>query len=332
MERDSGAALVAAARAGDEGAREELVAAYLPLVYNIVGRALDGHADVDDVVQETMLRVLSSLPDLRDPAAFRSWLVAIAMNQVRRLRSASGTPRADGLDQAREIADPTADFTDLTIWRLGLSGQRREVAEATRWLDADDRELLSLWWLEAADVITREELAAGLGVPARHAAVRVQRMKEQLETGLTRGAGAGRRTALPRAGLPRRALGPDTVRAVAQAHRPARPRLPGLLRARRRPGTGRGAARPAQPGARPPLPRPRLPGQACRPPQTGSPLAAHGSGGSSGAHGPAGAHGPGGSHRPVAAREAHAARARAENRRAPGGPSTPAVVAGVLCW
>lgn len=183
MERECDVALVAAARAGDEAARAELVAAYLPLVYNIVGRALDGHADVDDVVQETMLRVLSALPDLRDPAAFRSWLVAIAMNQVRRLRPASGTPRAAGLDQAREIADPTADFTDLTIWRLGLSGQRREVAEATRWLDADDRELLSLWWLEAADVITREELAAGLGVPARHAAVRVQRMKEQLETG-----------------------------------------------------------------------------------------------------------------------------------------------------
>ncbi|MEU3460612.1 sigma-70 family RNA polymerase sigma factor [Streptomyces sp. NPDC006733] len=183
VERARGTALVTAARGGDEAAREELVAAYLPLVYNIVGRALDGHADVDDVVQETMLRVLSALPDLRDPASFRSWLVAIAMNQVRRLRSASGPPRTAGLDQARELADPTADFTDLTIWRLGLSGQRREVAEATRWLDADDRELLSLWWLEAADVITREELAAGLGVPARHAAVRVQRMKEQLETG-----------------------------------------------------------------------------------------------------------------------------------------------------
>ncbi|MDJ0343417.1 sigma-70 family RNA polymerase sigma factor [Streptomyces sp. H10-C2] len=183
MERECGAALVVAARAGDEEAREQLVAAYLPLVYNIVGRALDGHADVDDVVQETMLRALSALANLRDPASFRSWLVAIAMNQVRRLRSVDGTSRSAGLDQAREIADPTADFTDLTIWRLGLSGQRREVAEATRWLDADDRELLSLWWLEAADVITRDELAAGLGVPARHAAVRVQRMKEQLETG-----------------------------------------------------------------------------------------------------------------------------------------------------
>ena len=51
-------ALVVAARAGDQRARDRLVAAYLPLVYNVVGRALDGHADVDDVVQETMLRCL----------------------------------------------------------------------------------------------------------------------------------------------------------------------------------------------------------------------------------------------------------------------------------
>jgi hypothetical protein len=35
---------------------DELVAGYLPLVYNIVGRALAGHSDVDDVVQETMPR------------------------------------------------------------------------------------------------------------------------------------------------------------------------------------------------------------------------------------------------------------------------------------
>jgi hypothetical protein len=41
---------------------------YLPLVYNIVGRALSGHAGVDDVVQETMLRAVRGLGDLRDPA------------------------------------------------------------------------------------------------------------------------------------------------------------------------------------------------------------------------------------------------------------------------
>ncbi|MFE5831777.1 sigma-70 family RNA polymerase sigma factor [Streptomyces sp. NPDC056508] len=176
-------ALVEAARAGDVRARDELVRAYLPLVHNVVGRALDGHADTDDIVQETMVRALDGLPGLRDPARFRSWIVAIAMNGIRRRWHERRQAPVPGLDHAVDLADPTGDFTELTVLRLGLSGQRRDVARATRWLDGDDRELLSLWWLEAAGELTRAELAEGLGVPPQHAAVRVQRMKERLETG-----------------------------------------------------------------------------------------------------------------------------------------------------
>ncbi|MCT4354031.1 sigma-70 family RNA polymerase sigma factor [Streptomyces sp. Je 1-79] len=176
------AALVGAAVAGDAHAGEQLIGAYLPLVYNIVGRALDGHADVDDVVQETMVRALDGLPGLRDPARFRSWLVAIAMNQIRRRWRERQSGPVPGLDHAAELADPAGDFVDLTILRLGLSGQRREVAEATRWLDESDREVLALWWLESGGELSRAELADALAITPAHAAVRVQRMKERLET------------------------------------------------------------------------------------------------------------------------------------------------------
>ncbi len=174
-------ATVMAAQAGDQQALDALVAGYLPLLYNVVGRALGGHADVDDVVQETLLRALRGLGSLRAPDSFRSWLVAIAMRLVRdrhhagqRLRSGEMTPD--------DVADPGADFVDLTIVRLGLSGQRREVVEATRWLDRDDRDLLSLWWLEAAGELTRDEVGTAMGLSREHAAVRIQRMKGQLET------------------------------------------------------------------------------------------------------------------------------------------------------
>ncbi|MFI6154628.1 sigma-70 family RNA polymerase sigma factor [Kitasatospora sp. NPDC051170] len=180
----TGSTLVRAAQAGDRQAQEALAAAWLPLVYNVAGRALGGHADVDDVAQETMIRALDGLDGLRDPDAFRSWLVAITMNQIRR-RHADGRqqPTVGGLDETWEVADPRADFTDLTILRLGLSGQRREVAEATRWLDPDDRELLALWWMEASGELTRAELAEALDLSPQHTAVRVQRMKKQLEAG-----------------------------------------------------------------------------------------------------------------------------------------------------
>jgi RNA polymerase sigma factor (sigma-70 family) len=173
-------ATVIAARAGDHAAVDRLVAGYLPLVYTIVGRSLEGHADVDDVVQDVMLRVLRNLQDLREPESFRSWLVAITVRQVReRFRARRGAPEA--LLQ-EDVRDPGADFTDLAITRLELSGQRRETAEATRWLDEDNRELLSLWWLEASGELTRDEIVEATGVTRQHAAVRIQRMKGQLET------------------------------------------------------------------------------------------------------------------------------------------------------
>jgi len=169
-----------AAQRGDRDALDALAAGYLPLVYNVVGRAMNGHPDVDDVVQETMLRALRGVRDLRDPTAFRSWLVAIAIRQVRdSYRDRLARPPAIEFDA------PVPDFADQTIQRLGLSGQRLQAAEATRWLDEDDRPVLALWWQEAAGQLTRAELAAGLGLTPAHAAVRVARMKERLVTSRT---------------------------------------------------------------------------------------------------------------------------------------------------
>ncbi|MFJ9824802.1 sigma-70 family RNA polymerase sigma factor [Streptomyces sp. NPDC101160] len=178
-----GTELVRAAQNGDPAARDRLVAAHLPLVYNIVGRAMNGHHDVDDVVQETMLRALGGLGTLRAPDSFRSWLVAIAMNTLRAHWQRSGTGHPTGaLDDARDLAHPGADFVELTVARLQLSGQRRETAEATRWMEPEDSALLSLWWLECAGELSRHEVAAALELTPEHTAVRVQRMKERLET------------------------------------------------------------------------------------------------------------------------------------------------------
>jgi RNA polymerase sigma factor (sigma-70 family) len=174
------ATLVVAARAGDPQALDRLVGAYLPLVYNIVGRSLDAPAEVDDVVQDVMLQMVRDLRQLREPGSFRSWLVAIAMRQVRgHWRQRRTAPTAMELEQDA-VADPGADFVDLTIAALGLSDQRKEVAQATRWLEAEDRQVLALWWLEAAGHLTRPELSAALNTGTAQAAVLVHRAKTRL--------------------------------------------------------------------------------------------------------------------------------------------------------
>lgn len=101
---------IAAAQDGDRRALDELVEGWLPLVYNIVGRALNGHADVDDVVQETMLRAVGHLGSLRDPDSFRSWLVAITMRQIRDRARRRTPPRWTSRPRARPPTSPNSPY------------------------------------------------------------------------------------------------------------------------------------------------------------------------------------------------------------------------------
>ncbi|HEY8979992.1 MAG TPA: sigma-70 family RNA polymerase sigma factor [Streptomyces sp.] len=175
-------AVVVAAQSGDPRALDDLAATYLPLVYAIVRRALGEPSDVDDVVQETMLRALPELRALRAPECFRSWLVTIATRQIsthlhRRRADAERTAPLDRL-----TGPPDADAENLALIHVELSGHRREAVRASRWLDPDARTLLTLWWLETAGRLTRAKLAAELGTSVAHAGVRVQRMRGQLES------------------------------------------------------------------------------------------------------------------------------------------------------
>ncbi|MFK4068661.1 sigma-70 family RNA polymerase sigma factor [Streptomyces sp. NPDC029674] len=179
--------LVVAAQRGDERAREELVSAYLPLLYNIVGRALSGHADVDDVVQETLLRAVRDLPALRAPESFRSWLVSITLRQINTYwqRQRTLADRATLIDEALPLPDATAPLEDTTILRLRMSDERAQAAEAGRWLDPEHRALLSLWWQECAGLLNRQDIADATGLGVSHTGVRLQRMREQLDLSRT---------------------------------------------------------------------------------------------------------------------------------------------------
>jgi RNA polymerase sigma factor (sigma-70 family) len=177
--------LVVAAQAGDPRALDDLAAFSLPIVYTIVRRALSGQTDADDVVQDTMLRALRRLRALMTPESFRPWLAAIAVHQVsthlhrRNVASARAVP----LDEATRLPDAEGEIEDLAMLRLELSDRRRDLVRASGWLDPDDREVLALWWLEAAEELTRTELAAALAVSVAHAGVRVQRMRQRLDAG-----------------------------------------------------------------------------------------------------------------------------------------------------
>src|SRR5512138_1022401 len=80
------------AQKGDERAWRELVERYQAPVHALIWRLLAGRARhrVEDLVQETFVRVLRALPgfDLAGPAALSTWILTIAtrltLNELRR--------------------------------------------------------------------------------------------------------------------------------------------------------------------------------------------------------------------------------------------------------
>lgn len=171
--------LISAATQGDPQAVDEVAARAAPLVYNIVGRAMPAHAEIDDVVRAALTRVMRRLPRLEEPAQWRPWVAAETLEEVRawRRRRRPWSPPRRG-----DRVQPCVDFVDQTIAQLGLEGRLREVAEATRWLDSGDAQLLALWWLEAIGELTRDDLAAALRLSPTEASARVERLRSELFT------------------------------------------------------------------------------------------------------------------------------------------------------
>ena len=65
---------------GDVTAFETLVARYEKPIFNFVRRTVGPREEVEDITQETFIRVYQRVNNLRDVTSFRSWLWAIAVN------------------------------------------------------------------------------------------------------------------------------------------------------------------------------------------------------------------------------------------------------------
>ncbi|MBG6215454.1 RNA polymerase sigma-70 factor (ECF subfamily) [Cryobacterium sp. CAN_C3] len=78
LEGVADAILVGRAVDGDTGAFETLIRRHGPLMRAYTARIVGSMADADDVVQDAFHTAWRRLPELRDPAAVRPWLMRIA--------------------------------------------------------------------------------------------------------------------------------------------------------------------------------------------------------------------------------------------------------------
>jgi len=164
---DPEAAAVSRFQAGDETAFEELVSRREAEVYRLARRMLGDADDALEATQDAFLRAYRALPRFRGDAAFRTWLVGIAINVCRsRLvgREARERRRNVPLDatdrEHRELALalPAAPGPDPERAAQGAElGAALERALAR--LSPEHREILLLRELQGLEY---EELAAAL--------------------------------------------------------------------------------------------------------------------------------------------------------------------------
>jgi RNA polymerase sigma-70 factor (ECF subfamily) len=148
------AALIAAWQAGDEGAATELVRRHArPLARYLAGAGAP-EADVDDLVQETLIRAFRSLAGFRGRCQFRTWLLTIGGNVLKDAGRRIGRQRVVALDQA--VAARDGDPHELAE----ASDVERRLVDGLGRLPRLQREV---FLLRAQQGLEYDEIAAALG-------------------------------------------------------------------------------------------------------------------------------------------------------------------------
>jgi RNA polymerase sigma-70 factor (ECF subfamily) len=162
------AADVARFLGGDESAFEPLVIRSEAEIFRLARRMLGNNEDALDATQETFLRAFRGLRSFRGEAAFRSWLIGIAINVCRNKRG-SAAARARNLSVPLVDEDPETGAVvehDLADPRPSPEAAahgaeiRQALERGLAALAAEHREILLLREMEGLEY---DEIARALG-------------------------------------------------------------------------------------------------------------------------------------------------------------------------
>lgn len=158
LPEDAIARLVEQARAGDAGARHRLYTQHVDIVFRTVRGILRSDEDAEDVTQDALLTMLTSLGRYRPrpDARFATWVTTIAINTARRRfrrRRPELTATGELPETPADLADPTDD--------LDSARQRRALLIALSEVPERERTLVSLRY---GAELNASEIAAIVGI------------------------------------------------------------------------------------------------------------------------------------------------------------------------
>ncbi len=183
MERTE-ALLIADLCEGDETALAPLVEKYKRMVYRLAMQITKNHADADDVMQETFIKVYRSIRTFRKEAAFETWLYRIAVNEALNFVKRRERQRESTLEITSE-----AEYEAITRYRAQIANDphihaekaelRHHVTEAVNNLSLKHRTVVILHEFEG---LTHAEIASILNCSEGTVRSRLHYARKKLRT------------------------------------------------------------------------------------------------------------------------------------------------------
>ncbi len=160
--------LVCTARRGDKEAIQTLLGRNWGWLKGLVYSVLGDGKDLDDVMQEVCLRVITGIRTLREPERFRAWLAILARHEaIKHHRRQKAVPVAS--EEPGYVGDPADD-----VARRELCDR---VLEAVRKLPEKYREVFML--AHSGD-LTYAQMAEVLNVPITTMQIRLVRARQMI--------------------------------------------------------------------------------------------------------------------------------------------------------
>lgn len=112
ISRHKDALLIAQVLDGQKEVFADLLQPHLPALTRLVHAKMRNNSEAEDLVQQTILKAFTKLQQFRSEANFRTWLIQIAVNEVRQWQRKCRISRTISFDQTpperMKLADPAA--------------------------------------------------------------------------------------------------------------------------------------------------------------------------------------------------------------------------------
>ena len=184
---DNEAIYVAAAKAGDVAAFEELVNRYERKIFRLAQHITQNTEDAQDVSQEAFLKAFEHLPDFQGNSRFYTWLVRIAVNQAL-MKLRKRRTKDVSLDEDIETED---NFMPREIEDWGPSPEQHFAQDElagilSRVIGELDPAFRLVFQLRDIDELSTEETAEALGLSVPAVKSRLLRARLKLREKLNR--------------------------------------------------------------------------------------------------------------------------------------------------